>query len=186
VHLQPPHGVTRILLERFSPHFERPELGFGHRRPASMYEFLYDLPSEELTDLAYQFEAADLGISGSTEAALHAAVADWKACHAASSLIRIKTEEGLVIQDARGNRPRQEYVMREPVQAAAYDLLARPRTIEGLTRQLGERGLSAGVTAMRRWLNRMREMGLVFEDGGRAVALAGTRPPLRSTRARLS
>ncbi|MFY0580668.1 radical SAM protein [Cystobacter fuscus] len=37
VHLQPPSGATRIALERFSPNFERPSLGFtgGARRPST-------------------------------------------------------------------------------------------------------------------------------------------------------
>jgi ribosomal peptide maturation radical SAM protein 1 len=180
VHLQPPHGVTRILLERFSPYFERPELGFRFRRPAAMYQFLYDLPAEELSQLAYQFESSDAGITGETEASLQRAVEHWKKVHAESLLVRISTGDGLVICDTRGGLPRQEHLLADPGQAAAYELLAaQPRTPDGLARQLAERGLPMGTGAVRRWLDRMKELRLVFEDGGRAVALAGTRQPLR-------
>ncbi|GFJ93641.1 hypothetical protein Prum_072830 [Phytohabitans rumicis] len=44
VHLQPPGSATRIALERFSPYFEQPALGFPERTPAKLYDHVYDLP----------------------------------------------------------------------------------------------------------------------------------------------
>jgi ribosomal peptide maturation radical SAM protein 1 len=63
VHLLPPTGASRIALERFSPYFERPELGFERRRPVPFYRYVYDLPDAELVDLAYFFDCDDRGIS---------------------------------------------------------------------------------------------------------------------------
>src|SRR5260370_1218420 len=52
-HLIPPTNPTRVQVERFSPYFDRPELGFGPPRPAAHYRFIYDLPETELADLVY-------------------------------------------------------------------------------------------------------------------------------------
>jgi ribosomal peptide maturation radical SAM protein 1 len=63
-HLQPPMDACRIALERFSPYFDRPELGFGRRSPAEFYRYVYDLPDGELMDLAYFFDTDNHGING--------------------------------------------------------------------------------------------------------------------------
>ncbi len=52
-HLGPPANSTRLKVERFSPYFDRPELGFGDLRPAAHYQHIYDLPEAELADLVY-------------------------------------------------------------------------------------------------------------------------------------
>lgn len=57
-HLAPPNGVTRVAIERFSPYFNRPELGFGDLRPAAHYAVIHDLSESELRDMAYVFDAA--------------------------------------------------------------------------------------------------------------------------------
>lgn len=56
-HLEPPNGCGRIRLDRFSPNFEAAaELGLRDVRPDPSYRLMYDLPGEELADLAYYFE----------------------------------------------------------------------------------------------------------------------------------
>lgn len=184
VHLQPPSGVVRILIERFSPHFESPRLGFPARRPAQMYEHVYNLPQAELEDLAYQFEAPAQGIGGGVEAALRAAVAAWQRDHHASTLTWRPTDGGLAITDNRVGHPRQQYVLRDPAQARAYRLLERPSTIARLAHDLISGGLDAHEDGLRTWITTMRAAGLVFEDGGRFVALATRDAPLRVTRER--
>jgi ribosomal peptide maturation radical SAM protein 1 len=179
VHLQPPSGAGRILIERFSPHFERPELGFPERRPSPMYDHVYDLPERELEDLAYQFAAPARGIDATVADALRAAIDRWKRDHDTSTLTWRPVDGGIAIDDARRGRPRREYVLHDPVQARAYQLLERPRAVAGLARALRAEGLAAGEDELREWLDELRGAGLVFEDGGRAVALATGRVPLR-------
>ena len=62
-HLPPPGGANRIAIERFSPYFDKPELGFADIKPAKMYSIIYDLPESELKDLAYVFDAPALGVT---------------------------------------------------------------------------------------------------------------------------
>lgn len=66
-HLDPPVDLSaRIAIERFSPYFNRPELGFTGLRPEEHYRFTYDLPESELYELAYVFEAPERGIGEPT------------------------------------------------------------------------------------------------------------------------
>jgi len=180
VHLQPPSGITRILIERFSPHFERPELGFAERRPAEMYRHVYDLDPAELEDLAYQFESAPQGIGGATEEALRSGVAAWQRDHLDSALTWQADGDDIVVFDRRTGFPRQEHIVGGAARVRAYRLLERPRTLPGLGRELASAGLALAEDTLARWLGGLRDAGLVFEDGGRIVALATRRPSLRA------
>jgi ribosomal peptide maturation radical SAM protein 1 len=56
-HLEPPHGPSKIRIDRFSPFHVTPrELGFENVRPARAYGLIYDLPEEALREFAYFFE----------------------------------------------------------------------------------------------------------------------------------
>jgi ribosomal peptide maturation radical SAM protein 1 len=56
VHLEPP-GVSRLLLERFSPYFDRhAEYGIDVKGPARFYGLIYPLDREQLMEIAYDFE----------------------------------------------------------------------------------------------------------------------------------
>jgi len=181
VHLQPPTGVTRILLERFSPHFERPELGFRDRQPAPMYGHVYDLPQAELMDLCYQFQAEPRGIGGTTEEALRTACRDWQRDHHASYLVRDETEAGLRIADSRAGWPRREHLLGEPAAARLYDLLDRPRAVSALAAQLAGEGYRLDQRDITALLGAWQGDGLVFADDGRVVALATRTRPLRAS-----
>lgn len=55
-HLQPPSGVNRVRYDRFSPYHMRPA-DFGLTlEPSRAYGYVYPLPKESLTRLAYSFE----------------------------------------------------------------------------------------------------------------------------------
>lgn len=57
IHLKPPGTVAPIRLDRFSPNYDEAEhFGLAEVRPFSMYQFLYPLPQESVTNLAYFFE----------------------------------------------------------------------------------------------------------------------------------
>lgn len=56
-HLPPPSGVTPMILERFSPYFERSsDFGITAKRPKRYYRSLYPDPGVDLDRIAYQFE----------------------------------------------------------------------------------------------------------------------------------
>jgi len=56
-HLEPPRGLGKIRLDRFSPNFvSAAELGLCNVRPDRSYMAIYGVPEDELFDLAYYFE----------------------------------------------------------------------------------------------------------------------------------
>ncbi len=168
VHLQPPGGAVRILLERYSPYFERPELGFGFREPAALYQHVYDLPRAELDDLVYQFDTVERGISAATGLRVHEAVKRWQAGYGSSSLSAAAAPHGgLVITDRRVGWAEREIRLSPGPATAAYQALRTPRTVAAVARavELPEAEFAALVDS---W----REQGLVFDEGGRVVAVA--------------
>jgi ribosomal peptide maturation radical SAM protein 1 len=176
VHLQPPaerSSACRIVLDRFSPYFERPELGFAARTPAAYYQNIYDLPAAELADIAYNFDCPDQGIDGMVEDALNAAVGRWAAGYAGSSLhIAYRDDRSLVLDDRRAGWPNREIEL-TGWQRDAYLALRKPRRPAALADRLAAK--HDQVPGLERWLGEMREQGLVFCDDGRHVALATRR-----------
>ncbi|MFI6877529.1 RiPP maturation radical SAM C-methyltransferase [Streptomyces sp. NPDC050400] len=186
VHLQPPGGAHRIQLERFSPHFTDPGLGFGKRRPAAMYQHVYELPEDELTDLVYLFDTEDAGIGGATEAALLRAVAQWRAGHGDSTLVMETAgeDEGtLLVHDQRQGWPQRTYWF-TGWQAAALRHLEDGRTAPALHRRLTGEEHDVSLEELGEWLTEAVGLGLLFRDGdGRThVALPTRSVPVRVDR----
>lgn len=171
VHLQPPSGVARIVLERFSPYFERPELGFLRRRPAAFYQHVYDVPAGELDDLVYYFEAPERGIRGELVETLEAALRGWQDAYPHSTLIATRDESNIVIEDRRMGRSPIRHRL-TGWRAEVYRALARPRDLQAVQKWLEERGNDVGTAQLASWLDDLRGHGLVFTDAGTHVALA--------------
>lgn len=179
-HLQPPGSVSRLLLERFSPYFDRPELGFRERRPAEMYEHVYDLPERELHDMVYFFDSPPQGIGADTARRLHAAVERWQRDHSRSSLIaRDGSGDALVIEDSRAGRPQREHVL-TGWRAAAYRALERGRDARSLVDALAAAGHERSPADVEDWLAEQVAYGLLFVDDGVHVALATSGAPRKA------
>ncbi|WP_406863718.1 RiPP maturation radical SAM C-methyltransferase [Streptomyces sp. HUAS MG47] len=178
VHLQPPGGAFRIQLERFSPHFADPALGFAERRPAEMYGHVYDLPESELADLVYLFDAPPRGLGGPAEQRLVAAVADWRAGHAGSTLLRETEPDGsLLVHDRRSGWPERTH--RFPGwEAAAFRRLEDGRSAAALRRLLAEDGTDVPAGRLAEWLDEGVALGLLFFDGRAYVALPLRHAPI--------
>jgi ribosomal peptide maturation radical SAM protein 1 len=178
-HLEPPGQGwgSRIELERFSPYFQRPDLGFANRRAASFYSSIYDLPPAELDDIAYYFDCDDNGITGDVEDALNQAIATWASQFPASHLYAEPLPDGtLILCDERTGWP-QRTVELTGWRKLAYTELHRARAPEALHARLAQAAPQAkaqvpATDAVRNWLASMQEQGLVFTDGGKWVALA--------------
>jgi ribosomal peptide maturation radical SAM protein 1 len=180
-HLQPPMDACRITLERFSPYFDKPELGFASRSPASFYRYVYDLPDSELMDLAYFFDTDNHGICGATEQALVEAIAQWQRDYPCSSLFRVdEAGEALTICDRRRGWPVRDHVL-DGWWRAAYQALDRPRSTRSLYDHLAEHGYEVDPTAVGAWLASCVRDGLVFVDDDTYVALATHDVPVRIT-----
>ncbi|MFH9083757.1 RiPP maturation radical SAM C-methyltransferase [Streptomyces sp. NPDC017673] len=178
VHLQPPSGAHRIQLERFSPHFTDPGLGFGERRPAAMYRHVYDLPEDELTDLVYLFDTEPAGIEGPVERRLKEAVAGWRAGHADSRLLFEEDGAELLVHDRRYGRPPATHRF-TGWRAAALRRLEDGRTVPALHRLLTTDGHEVPVRALDAWVDHAFSLGLLFRDGATYVSLPTWGEPVR-------
>ncbi|WP_017622482.1 RiPP maturation radical SAM C-methyltransferase [Nocardiopsis chromatogenes] len=179
VHLQPPGGASRIALERFSPYFERPELGMDRRSPSVVYGHVYDLPESELEDLVYLFDTPERGIAGPVEEWLHEAVRYWQAAHPVSRLeIAAEAPEELVLRDRRCGWPARDHRL-DGWQALAYRLLDQGRTLKALGAELHARGRPIPGDRLGDWAADLYARGLVFKDGDTYVALATEGGPVR-------
>lgn len=174
VHLQPPEGVTRIQLQRFSPYFENPALGFSQREPAKAYRHVYDLPSERLQDMVYMFDTEPRGITEDTADTLRAVIEAWRNGYPVSSLLRRDIDGAILLRDRRQGWPSEDHLLTEPREQAAWTELEHGRTPRGIARKLAEAGLDWDLDGLLRWLGGLREKGLIFTEGGHYVALATT------------
>ncbi|MFF2199978.1 RiPP maturation radical SAM C-methyltransferase [Streptomyces sp. NPDC058145] len=178
VHLQPPSGAHRIQLERFSPHFTDPALGFGKRRPAGMYQHVYDLPESELADLVYLFDTEDAGLAGPAERRLEAAVAEWRAGHPHSRLLFEEDGAELLVHDRRHGRPPAVHRL-TGWRAGALRRLEDGRTVPALHRLLAEDGHEVPAGALDDWIHHALGLGLLFRDGATYVCLPTWGEPVR-------
>jgi ribosomal peptide maturation radical SAM protein 1 len=171
-HLQPPSGAFRIALERFSPYFERPELGLVNAGPAALYSLVYELPREELARLVYLFDSVPNGITGATQAAVHRAVDTWQRIHAGSTLTYRVADGGVVVRDRRAGWPERDHFLPADGRAQAYLDLAKDRTPRALLGSLTAAGLTVEADELDEWLAEFARLGLVFQESGRYLALA--------------
>ncbi|ARP73096.1 RiPP maturation radical SAM protein 1 [Streptomyces pluripotens] len=174
-HLDPPIDLSaRIAIERFSPYFTRPELGFSELRPALPYRVTYDLPEDELLDLAYVFDVPARGIGVQTTNRLNEALRQWQEAHLTSRLTHVDLGDRIVFANRRRAFTWRSHVIDDPRELAAFRLLAQPHTPAALTRKITVRGEgdAPDESAVRRVLDRWLDLGLVFTDAGSYVHLA--------------
>ncbi|MGO1078961.1 RiPP maturation radical SAM C-methyltransferase [Inquilinus sp. CA228] len=172
VHLQPPASVNRIAIERFSPYFNRPDLGFPEKRPAAFFNHIFALPETELADMVYLFDSAPRGVSDKVLAALAKGLTDWRQGYAAGSVLtHAETEDGIVITDRRIGWGDRTYMIDDPLVAAVYRMLRRPTTANALlvhARREFPEAVPSSVEDALAWLS---ANGLLFADDGLYVAL---------------
>ncbi|GAA4078754.1 RiPP maturation radical SAM C-methyltransferase [Streptomyces sp. NPDC001251] len=174
-HLNPPvDRSARIAIERFSPYFNRPELGFDGLRPEKHYRFTYDLPESELYDLAYVFEAPQRGITKPTVTALNDALDAWKKHHADARLTHNDLGDRIVLVSRRRTFSWRAMELTDPFELAVFRLLDQPHAIPALTRKAAARAKGAARTEaeVRELLDSWLALGLVFTDGGQYVHIA--------------
>lgn len=179
VHLPPPASSSRILLERFSPYFDRPGLGFGARRPAEAYRYVYDLPASELTDLVYLFDTDQAGIGPDVEAQLQAAIAGWTERYRRSSLTRTVDEDGVHIRDRRAGWPDRDVDIRDPVLARAYLHLEHGRSVPRLLSLLEADTPGVNRAAVTAWVDELDAAGLIWREADQCVTLATWTVPVK-------
>jgi hypothetical protein len=174
-HLDPPVDLSaRIAIERFSPYFNRPELGFSGLRPEAHYRFTYDLPESELYDLAYVFEAPARGIGEPTVTALNDALGAWRKHHVDARLTQADLGDRIVLVSRRRAFTWRTLELTDQFELAVFRLLDQPHTVAALTRKAAEKvpGTARDEDGVQRLLDSWRGLGLVFTDCGQYVHLA--------------
>jgi len=165
--LDPPVGHSRIVIERFSPYFDQPELGFELLRPATQYRHVYQLPEGELMDLAYCFMTPYRGIDDTVAGRLGEAIAVWKAEQPDSSLTYDDLGDRIVLVNTRPAFDWKVLELSDPLETGLFRLLDRPRGRHGLAAAAA--GDEATVTAL---LQRWTALGLLFHENEHLVHVA--------------
>ncbi len=171
VHINPPDGLCRVNLTRFSPYFDDPSLGLVNLGPAADLAAAYHLPRREIADLVYMFDSAESGVRGAAVDGLEKAVGQWRARHAGRRLVALRDGNRIVLADARQQGKVREMALDER-ESLAYRALLRGRTPGAVANLAAGSGtpVQAGWLAER--LAAWRDDGYVFQDGSHYVALA--------------
>jgi ribosomal peptide maturation radical SAM protein 1 len=179
VHLQPPDGASRILLERFSPYFQNTALGFPDRTTGRPYRHVYDLDEADLYDMVYVFDTPPRGLTDDEAHELSRLVALWRERYPDSALVRQYDGDSIVLADRRVGWPAAEYRIDAPELCAAYRALEHGRSVPGLRRQLEADGIRLAEDTLAHWLADLAASGLVFEESGQWITLATALVPIK-------
>ncbi|MEU0529206.1 RiPP maturation radical SAM C-methyltransferase [Amycolatopsis tolypomycina] len=172
VHLQPPTGAARINLQRFSPNFDDPRLGFTERRPAEGARYIHAIDDDDrLARLVYSFDTPDQGLSEDEVAPLVAALATWTEGYPGSTLTARELGDVMVIRDRRAGWPALDHVLEDPAEIDAWRLLSAGRSPRALLRELAGLGHAWHPTDLSVWLRRLAAAGLVYTDGNLWISL---------------
>jgi ribosomal peptide maturation radical SAM protein 1 len=172
-HLVPPVSVGELMVERFSPYFDRPELGFADLAVVPLYHVTYDLPERELFGLSYYFGAPHRGIGEDVARGLREAVESWtKAYYGKSRLTRCDLGQEILLVSTRPGFDWHHQSISDPAEAAAFRLLDQPHTTTGLARELTSAGFAITEEALAGVLARWKALGIVFAENGQFIQLA--------------
>lgn len=177
VHLSAP-DTARIDLQRFSPNFNDPSLGFRPiELPPSAHSIHRGLDTEQMERIVYRFVTRQQGVTERDVQPLRSAIADWQELFRSSSLRWRSTPEGVLIQDRRANRPPADHLL-DAEESQLHDLLQTPLSLAAIHAGLERRDVSMTDAQLEGRLGVLFEAGLVFTEGGRWVAVAneGRRP----------
>ncbi|MER5446468.1 RiPP maturation radical SAM C-methyltransferase [Streptomyces sp. NPDC002764] len=171
-HLHPYTGAGRIALERFSPYFDRPDLGFAERRPHWQYPLIYDLPDTELADLAYLFDTDDRGIEKAIADRLDEALQEWRENYVRSRLSYADVDGRIELVNSRPGFAWRTMTLDDPVEVELFRALHDPRTNDHLVRRAGQRSGAWDRPRVEGLLADWRRQGLIFVEDDRVLHVA--------------
>ena len=177
--LDPPGACGPVRMDRFSPYHSDPgAYGIVNVRPTAAYRYLYDVPADELGQIAYyfDFDYADGRIPVDYAMTAIEAVERWRQRHEAGGGLWMATrpDGSVTILDQRSGRARRSSTL-VGWKADVFAACDRARTraeIDGLPS-------TAGVDAaeVTRFLERCVTVGVMVHDGEQWLALPVHTPP---------
>jgi ribosomal peptide maturation radical SAM protein 1 len=176
-HLQPPSHAGRVLADRFSPYFQKPE-SFGVRlEPAAAYRSIYPFDETGVRRLAYHFDmhSAALDCIEETAAPMVAEQGVWSDHHAESALYCEDEGETVVVADERWGWDRAVRVF----DGAEAEVLRLCWRITSWNRIELELGPHLSDTVLRAAIDRLLSLGLLLQEEGQFLALPLRQPGWR-------
>jgi ribosomal peptide maturation radical SAM protein 1 len=176
-HLQPPSHAGRVLADRFSPYFQRPE-SFGVRlEPAAAYGFVYPFDEAGVRRLAYHFDmhSAALDCIEETAAPMVSEQSLWSDHHAESALYCEDEGDAVVVIDERWGWDRAVRKF-DGAEAEVLRLCWRITSWHRIELELGPRFSDAVLRAA---IDRLLGLGVLLQEEGQYLALPLRQPGWR-------
>jgi ribosomal peptide maturation radical SAM protein 1 len=169
-HLPPPGGAFPVSFDRFSRYFHNPAAHALELQPHESNGFAFPFPPAALERIAYHFtdRRSDPARLDHHLDQLNTAIARWHDRHHGrdgrppARLCRITHHRHPALLDLRDGHPRT--LALDPDSAAALAWLTTPRRLAGLADHLGPAAADRGLA-------RLRDLGVLFEEDGRALSL---------------
>ena len=175
-HLSPPAEVARFSIQRFSPYFNEPELGFAGKKVGPTFEHIYHSTAEQLSDLVHLFSAPIQGISEDCARKFQAVAEEWRDAYKYSELKVEQRERSFAVHDTRPfNTGPSYYFIDDPLLKASYHLLHSGCSTEQLlSRLMKHTGQEVSLTSTQAILTELEQLGLVFCSDDEVYIALGT------------
>ncbi|CAG0932736.1 2-hydroxyethylphosphonate methyltransferase [Planctomycetaceae bacterium] len=174
LHLDPPGGVGRIRLDRFSPYFVAPEAyGITNVKPQETYAHIFPFDESVLRDLVYYFEF-DYDESPETARSVSTAVDQinaWRKSDNRASLTWCDSDGTLVVRDARCGGSVTEFAL-EGESRETYLFCDRIRSLDAIHAHLTAKNPRTRARDVRRIVSGLVESSLSIIEGNAVLSLA--------------
>ena len=175
-HLAPPSAFGHVRFERYSAYWTSPaSYGITHLEAARPYRYVYHaLAADDLSELAYIFDAAYPDDSATYTAGLRRALQAWQD-RPDARLDLFPSASSICIVDTRQPGAAREYRF-DGLAAELYLLCDAAQSMRALMEApaIGERAGEAEIVAL---LDRFVEQGLMIRSGNKYLSLAVEREP---------
>jgi ribosomal peptide maturation radical SAM protein 1 len=175
-HLPPPSGAHPVRFDRYSPYYVKAAEYGLKLKPYDFYSFIYPFPAAAIANLAYYFEDTNYSADYIRKMVvwadkLNAAVRDWQKHyygHEAlpkAELFLAARGQGQVVHDTRSGTLVEHEISALGLQL--LDLLGE----SGLNHEHLVRATGATAAAVAAEVDRLRELGLLFEESNRYISV---------------
>ncbi len=183
-HLQPPHHLAALDLQRFSPYHQRPgEYGVEITGPREFYGLIYPCDEAALRDLAYTFNYTYDDGRQPTDytVAVKESIDAWQEAFPTSNLSYRRGPGFLVINDRRPGLGGYDHTIGE-MEAKVYLGCDGGATPAGVLKALrADGGTELDLEDVEVFLDEMTEMKLMYEEDGLYLSLAvAANPQMKS------